>query len=202
MRILKLRYPSLTLRLPSRKLLRCATGFMVVLGVMLLLGGCSSVRTKSKPGFALAEVHTYAWKAPRTSESALNAVDELPLEEFRQVIDDAFAKYGILRVDRDEADLLVDAHLDVELKWQRKDPHYSMYIAKQYEEGVLTIELYDPETQDRVWLGEYRQRLRYVQRMTGGLIPRFYPVTAERRWRIGEMVNRIMDEMPTKSKRL
>lgn len=180
-----------------------AAALMAALGSILFLSGCSSVRTEVHPGFALSGTDTYAWRSPPASGSVSSAADgDLLLEQLRQAVDDAFAKYGVRQVDRGEALFLVEARLDVRLKSEAKDPYYSLYVAKRYEEAVLTIELYERETQDRLWLGEGRQRLRYVSRAMSSWTMRFVPTTETRNWRMAEMVARVMDRIPRKPKHL
>ena len=144
------------------------------------------------PGFDAAAVDTYAWSAPPRFVSTTQALDPSLLERVRVAIDEELERIGTRRVDKHRASFLVEASLDLELETQSNDPYYSLYIAEKYEEGRLTVSLYDTRTSRLAWRGECRHRLRYVARTMGGLSPRFVPTSEARDWQIEAMVERVV----------
>lgn len=167
-----------------------------LLSPILLLGSCSSIRTTSDPDFRIHPGDTYAWVDSAPSE--VTGGDDLPWTDFQQAIDKELARRSIRKATPQEAKFLVRPRLAVEvIEDDLYDPGSDLWSREKYEEGSLYIELLAGDRRDPVWTGECRHRLRYVaQTMSGDPLRRWVPTEDERRWRVEEVVARIIQRLP------
>lgn len=171
---------------------RRASAWLAVLAGAWSLGGCAT--TTSADTFDLTGRSSYRWRQdPVLLGTEPTAMDQTALEQLRAIVDRELGALGVQRMDKGEAALAIRAVLRTELLSQQNDPYFSLYVAEQYEQGVLQLEFYDGSSGERLWRGECRHRLRTVQQVLGGSMqPRAVPTNEQRIWPIEDMARRVL----------
>lgn len=157
--------------------------------------GCTVVRTWEDGELRVGEARTYAWSA-----GVADPVDEeVPWDEILGAISNELRERGLEEAPRADADLLVDAEVEVGVVTVEHDPNYDLYVAERVERATLAIEVRrrSPDTVNDRWRGVCRHRLRVVERSMGGVVgSRWHAVDEERDWSVGALVRRILDRLP------
>lgn len=159
----------------------------------LLLAGCAGVDVACDPEFALREGDTFAW-APSVATSP-----DVPLVDLQLGIGKSLVKRGLTAAPPAEADVLVDAEIDIDVITAGLDPLYGMHVAERFEQATFDLELRrrGPPGRTGVWRGTTEHRLRTVERAvgtTGGL--NWQTVDEERDWPIADVVARLDQSVP------
>jgi len=122
---------------------------------------------------------------------------ELPWDEFRAAITHELEARGLQVADTEEADVYVEATIEIEVVMQQNDPNFELYVAERYERATLALELTRAEDPDIEWSATRRQRLRYVAHTMGGLAgAQWSPVEEERHWELPDVVRSIFARLP------
>ncbi|MFK7741549.1 MAG: DUF4136 domain-containing protein [Planctomycetota bacterium] len=180
---------------PSRLSLARTASFAFAFGLGLV-GGCSSVVLEQDPNYAFGDVTTFAWRAaPRyAAGAATGELDHLRTLENR--IERQLDARGIRLVPKKRAHIVVSATLAVETGTESTDRTYATYASEQFEEGILTVQVFDRAKRKLIWAGEGRERLRVKARSFGQLVARYEPTNEPRVWPIEKMVDRVLARIP------
>jgi len=171
-------------------------GLVLSAGLTLGAAGCAGVRTEGDPSFRLEAGDSHAWidDAPSVGEPG----DEGdPRSDVVRAVDAELSRRGLQRTGASEANWLVSVDLAIEEKTRWNDPYFAAYAGQRYEEGTVAIEIRDAATREIAWRGEHTHILRYTARAAvtyGGT--RWGDTNEKRDWRIAEVVERILDELP------
>lgn len=145
---------------------------VAIIAVFLLLSGCSRVQVSQdyRPGSDFFRYHTYSWQGMEVKESGNVQVNNpFMRERFRQAIDGALAGRGYVRAD--VGDFLVSYEYSIQTRlesepfntgfgygWSRYHQFGGFGIdtgggIRQYDVGVLAIDLVDGKTGQPLWRG-------------------------------------------------
>lgn len=159
----------------------------------VLGAGCAGVRVESDPGFELHTAETFAWSDVQVP-SAAGA--EAARSELELGVGQALVESGLVPAALDEADLIVDAWIDIDVVTANVDPNFDLYVAERFERAIYHLELLRPAT-GLVWRGSTRDHLRIIERAVGGAATvRWYRVDNEREWHAQDAVERLLGELP------
>lgn len=172
--------------------------------LMILLAGCAQVQVSQdyRPGQAYSRFHSYRWKADTQTESRDVRINNPLLQErFQQAIDGTLARRGYVQAA--SADFLVsyDYSIQTRLESEPFSPsvgigfgRYYNYGAvgfgtdrgvRQYDVGVLVIDIFDGRTGAPLWRGTGTQMVTthsnpeettsFVYRMVDTILAQFPP---------------------------
>ena len=166
--------------------LRASLGRAASAGLLVTLASCSSIDVGEPVGtLDTATYRTWAW--------SVHVPEEEPLDsEIRGAVEAELGELGLERVAASEASFLVDYWTTVERQKRNRDPYFSMYTADEVELGTITIELRDASTEEAVWTGSGRSRLRRSAVMVGPFSTGLTPTDDPRDWRAEEKVSAIL----------
>jgi hypothetical protein len=126
----------------------------------VLLAGCSTVSYSHDfdTGVDFAKLKTYEW-IPQPPNSQVETLDA---QRIKKAIDDELAARG-LRIDSGKPDFVLAFQVKTRMRTDVRDwsaPHrYGWYWddrrieVRQYEEGTLLIDMYDPGSKKMIWSG-------------------------------------------------
>jgi hypothetical protein len=161
----------------------------------VLFAGCSTVSYSSDfdTSVDFAKLTTYDW----IPQSETSQVETLDAQRIRSAVDRELSRKG-LRVVAENPDFVVVFQLSTRTRTDVRDwssPHrYGWYYddrrieVRQYEEGTLVVEMYDPRSKKMIWSGRATAALSSTP-----------PPPAEREKRINEVVQGILDAFPPKT---
>ena len=166
------------------RVLRAPTRLCVALvGACLALACASPIKTAfdTNPDANMVAYKTYAWVSDGSIRPAAGVqhgpyVSPLDDQRIRREVESRLQAKGYVRQDISRADLIVSYGVRSEEKVTvRQDPGRSSYYTggygrgtwysssavsvHQYTEGTMTIEFFDRETQDALWVGWGSKRL-------------------------------------------
>lgn len=170
------------------------------LAALVLAGpACSGIRVQSELHVQELDAYTsYAWRASGSTERGED--QELALR-IQRAVDEELSARGMRETAVGDAELLVAQEVVFELKTVFLDPYYSVvYKARRYEDGLLTITFEDSETEELVWSGTARSRLRTVAQAYGLYTLTWVDTTEPPQWRAREMVTAVLDRFPLPEK--
>jgi len=171
--------------------------YLIPLLLSALLAGCSTVSYSSDfdTSVDFAKLKTYEW-IPQPPNSRVETLDA---QRIKKAIDDQLAARG-LRIDAGKPDFVVAFQLKTRMRTDVRDwssPHrYGWYWddrrieVRQYEEGTLLIDMYDPESKKMIWSGRATAALASTP-----------PPPDVREKKIDEVVRGILEAFPPKTKK-
>lgn len=185
---------------------RCTASHTVASAVSLLLllgAGCSAVNVRTEelvPG-ALAEVRSYTWRVPTTATSrggvtVLPAEDPVLFHALELAVAAELSRRGLHRVDAATAEVIVAPRASYQIGTEHTDGYFLSAEARQYEDGLLEIEFVDARTEQVLWRGSGRNRLRDIARGSGPVRPDMVPLDEPRNWRVDENVKAMFAKFP------
>jgi len=167
---------------------------LVSLILAVPLAGCSTVSYSSDfdTSVDFAKLTTYDW-IPQPEKSQVETLDA---QRIRNAVDQELSRKGF-RVAADNPDFVVVFQLQTRTRTDVRDwssPHrYGWYWddrrieVRQYEEGTLSIDMYDPRSRKMIWSGRATAALASTP-----------PPPAEREKKINEVVRGILEAFPPK----
>ena len=165
--------------------------------LLSLLAACSGVDTVRDSSFDFDAVTSYAWKeGPRMTGTSDRDEEDRLLQQLRQRIDFNLEQRGWKQVEKAAADVVISARVRIETRVQQNDPNFALYVAEEYEQAILEIEVFNRLARKSVWRGQREDRLRYTSRAIGGVHQRFEPTGELRQWHIDKMADRVLDRLP------
>ncbi|MEQ8765366.1 MAG: DUF4136 domain-containing protein [Planctomycetota bacterium] len=163
----------------------------IALACLSLACSGTRVETQSTEGVQFGDSETYAWMVEDAER------DEVLALRVRQAVDQQLRELGWQQVDPEEAEVLVSQRTAIEERVEYQDPYYDTFVAEKYEEGEITIWLFDARTKARLWRGTGAAKLRKVARAVGLNEHQYAAVPREERaWPIATIVRDILTELP------
>ena len=140
-------------------------GLVAALGLAFLLSGCATVRSDFDAEVEFLHYRTFAWMHGEIPLNKLKkkhaAARSLTDKRVRRAVSQGLAMRGLLATRKQEADLLVTYHTEIEervdvtlvpygspRRWHGHDA-----IVRYYKEGSLVVDLIDPRMNQLVWRG-------------------------------------------------
>lgn len=181
---------------------------VLVVGIAALLAACSTIKTvhDSDPSADFTRYRTWAWIsdenliAPKAGEAPVSYVSPLDEQRIRRAVEADLAAKGYRKADRAEADLIVSFTVGTEEKTRvystpTAGGYYDDYgyggwyggsevRTQQYTEGTLSVQFYERQSKNAVWVGWGSKR---VSR------------SDDSEKVINEAVTRILEEFPARS---
>jgi len=138
------------------------------------LGGCSSIRVSQDydPSRDFSSLRTYAWQREKQPETGDIRVDNSLLDtRFRSAIDDALAKKGFQKTTQGKPDFYVAYTYQIDSKIESSNVTLGVGVGRssrgryggvgvhsggqvrEYDEGLLVIDLVDAATGSLMWRG-------------------------------------------------
>lgn len=177
-------------------------------GPVLLAGlaACASIRTESElSGPArLVEPASYAWVStpPRIElfdpqqHDGERIEDAALAEQVRRAADSELEARGLHAVERDQAELLLLQRASTHVRYARRDPYFSGPEAVRYEDGTLSLELYDAATGESIWKASGTSRLRDLAEGYGVYSLQYVASREERDWKVPEKIAALFEHFP------
>ncbi len=90
------------------------------------------------------------------------SLDEETHSALRVAIDAAMVQRGFRHVAPADADFLLRVDTATAFRTEHHDPYYSHYEIEGFEDGIVTIDFVNPETDDLLWRGSGKAPLRSI----------------------------------------
>ena len=169
----------------------------LLLTAAAIAAGCTGVATTIDTGYDLEAVTTYAWKEPpRVVGPAEPDEQQDVVRHIQKRTDYLLQRRGLRQVEKADAQVVITATMRVDVAVQHNDPQFAIYVAEEYEQATLRIEVFDRLERQQVWSGERGDRLRFVSRALGGTTTHFAPIDSAREWHVEAMVQRVLAALP------
>ncbi|WLQ17126.1 DUF4136 domain-containing protein [Hahella aquimaris] len=144
---------------------------VATLCALLLLGGCAGyqVRGDYAEEFDFSRIHTYRWAMENRDAQGVVGLRE---QRMRQTVEQALQDEGLSPAET--ADVLVRVLYRIDNRQEyRQEPGFGFWrpffshdrdvVAHDYQMGVLTVEMIEPNTNRVVWQGSSSRRMSYDQ---------------------------------------
>jgi len=153
---------------------------VTLIGALLLCASCGSMKvtTHHNARADFKKLTTYSWQqGHRTHEADLRIESGVLEDRVMAAVDDALAKKGLRKVDKESADFLVLYNADLETRMDVKvigvdnsDQSDEGYfesgwsinpeeVERVYDEGTLVIDFVEPGTMVPLWTGTVRAEI-------------------------------------------
>lgn len=169
---------------------------LLAFAILLVGSACSSVQVEGDPDFALVPGSTFAWSIDRDRpiESGV------PYDEYLRAVIAEFGELEVQRATTATADYLVDLWVRVQVDVRENDPYFQLVVAEEFEEAIVRLEIHEGRSDELLWAGEVRHRLRFTRRSFGGLPPRWEPVAEDREWFVQREIERLFGAIPVEAR--
>ena len=171
-----------------------------------LLASCRTIETRvqDSSGERLREPASFAWvdEAPapevfdaswhdggRIQDAALSA-------EVRAAVDEELAARGLHPCPPEHAELLLLERAGVHVRFERRDPYFTGSESARFEEGTLSLSVFDAASGERLWHSTATSRLRDVAEGYGLYTLRYVETGSPRDWKVRAKVAALLESFP------
>lgn len=178
---------------------------------LVLLASCRTIETRvqDSSGERLREPASYAWideaPAPEVFDASWHdggRIQDAALSvEVRAAVDEELAARGLHTAPREQAELLLLERAGVHVRFERRDPYFTGSESARFEEGTLSLSVFDAASGERLWHASGTSRLRDVAEGYGLYTLRYLETGSPRDWKVREKIAALLEPFPIRASR-
>lgn len=173
---------------------------------LVLLASCRTIETRvqDSSGERLREPASYAWvdeaPAPEVFDASWHdgarIEDPALSSQVRAAVEAELAARGLHPCPPEQAELLLLERAGVHVRFERRDPYFTGSESARFEEGTLSLSVFDAASGERLWHSTATSRLRDVAEGYGLYTLRYLETGSPRDWKVRDKVAALLERFP------